>query len=152
MKVASSFRMETMPRLSGLDLARGLLRSGYRLTGNAGGYLLLERGSRAVIVPFVDELEPTLLRFLTLAAGVLPRHLVAVLQAPGPGFDTRAPSRISARSAGSRANKGSAADLSSRADAITPGRGAVGGSQTRGIRRRRPANPALPIGPQAGRA
>jgi len=104
------------------------------------------------IVPFVDELEPTLLRFLTLAAGVLPRHLVAVLQAPGPGFDTRAPSRISARSAGSRANKGSAADPSSRADAITPGRGAVGGSQTRGIRRRRPANPALPIGPQAGRA
>jgi hypothetical protein len=141
--------METMPRLSGLDLARGLLRSGYRMTGNAGGYLLLERGSRAVIVPFVDELEPTLLRFLTLAAGVLPRHVVAVLQAPTPGLDARAPSRISAVSAGARAD---AAGPRSRADAIAVGGGAGGGNQPRGIRRRRRANPAFPIGHQANRA
>jgi hypothetical protein len=75
--------MEAMPLLSGLDFARGLMRNGYRMVGNAGGYLLLERASRAVTVPIVDELDPALVRFLALAAGVLPPHLVAALQTPG---------------------------------------------------------------------
>ena len=144
--------METMPRLSGLDLARGLMRSGYRLKGNAGGYLLLERASRAVIVPFVDELEPTLLRFLTLAAGVLPRQLAAVLQAPAPGLEAGAPSRISLVPAGSNADGSSAAEASSRPEAVLVDGGARPGSPTRGTRRRRLASPALLIGPQANRA
>jgi hypothetical protein len=114
MKVALASRMEMRMRLSGLDLARGLMRSGYRLKGNAGGHLLLERGSRAVTVPFVDELEPGLLRYLTLAAGVLPQQLLAVLQAPTPRACTAA--------AGSSAENSSAAAAPPRADVVDSAR------------------------------
>jgi hypothetical protein len=46
------------------------MRSGYKVTGSAGGYLLLERSSRAVTIPLVDALQPPLLHFLLLATGV----------------------------------------------------------------------------------
>jgi hypothetical protein len=41
--------------------------------------LLVERANHAVTIPLVDELHPTLLRFLLLAAGVsLPQVLEAL--------------------------------------------------------------------------
>jgi hypothetical protein len=66
-------------RLSGLDLARILMRTGYRMTGSACGHLLLERNSRAVTVPLLDELPAPLLRFLVLAAGVSLPQFTAIL-------------------------------------------------------------------------
>jgi hypothetical protein len=74
--------MQPTPRLSGIDLARGLIRMGHRMTGNTNGYLLLERGTRAVTVPLLDELQPPLLHFLLLGAGVSLSQLVAALQRP----------------------------------------------------------------------
>ena len=74
--------MQATPRLSGLDLARGLIRMGHRMTGNANGYLLLERGTRAVTIPLLDELPPPLLHFLLLGAGISLAQLATVLQRP----------------------------------------------------------------------
>src|ERR1700733_2811484 len=78
--------MEASPRLSGLDFARGLMRVGHRLTGNSTGYLLLERGPRAVTVPLLDELPPLLLRFLLSGAGVSLPQLMAALHSPAVQF------------------------------------------------------------------
>ncbi len=75
-----TLEMDASPHLSGLDFARGLMRVGHRLTGNSTGYLLLERGARAVIVPLLDELPPVLLRFLLNGAGVSLPQLAAALQ------------------------------------------------------------------------
>jgi hypothetical protein len=82
MELAAVGAMDATPRISGLDFARGLLRVGHRMTGNACGYLLIERGSRAVTVPLVDELQPALLRFLLLAAGVSLPQLLEALKSP----------------------------------------------------------------------
>lgn len=76
----AALAMEASPRLSGLDFARGLMRVGHRLTGNSTGYLLLERGPRAVTVPLIDELPPVLLRFLLNGAGVSLPQLVAAMR------------------------------------------------------------------------
>jgi hypothetical protein len=82
MKVASWMLMQAIPRISGLDFARGLIRVGHRMTGNTAGYLLLERGTRAVTVPLLDELQPPLLHFLLLGAGVSLSQVVSALQTP----------------------------------------------------------------------
>jgi hypothetical protein len=52
------------------------------MTGNANGYLLLERGPRAVTVPLLDELQPSLLHFLLLGAGVSLSQLKPALASP----------------------------------------------------------------------
>ncbi len=83
--------MEPTLRISGLDFARGLVRCGHRMTGNSSGFLLLERGPRAVTVPLKDELEPALVHFLLLASGVSMPQLVAALRASGDAI--RAPMR-----------------------------------------------------------
>jgi hypothetical protein len=74
--------MQSIPRISGLDFARGLIRVGHRMTGNTAGYLLLEGATRAVTVPLLDELQPPLLHFLLLGAGVSLSQLVSALQTP----------------------------------------------------------------------
>jgi hypothetical protein len=79
--------MEAIPRISGLDFARALMRLGHRMAGNASGYLLLERGPRAVTVPLVEELDAVLLHFLMNAAGVSQPQVVGALNtraAPPP--------------------------------------------------------------------
>jgi hypothetical protein len=66
---------------------------GHRMTGNTNGYLLLERGTRAVTIPLLDELQPPLLHFLLLGAGVSLGQLVTMLQRPSePPARTCSPS------------------------------------------------------------
>ena len=73
--------MDVTFRISGIDLARGLMRIGFRLTGNADGYLLLEGASHAVTVPLLDEISAPLVRFLVTAAGVSLARLREALDA-----------------------------------------------------------------------
>lgn len=75
---------------------------GHRMTGSTNGYLLLERGSRAVTVPLLDELPPPLLHFLLMGAGVSLGQLVAILERPSQpparsGSPNMAPSSQDAR-------------------------------------------------------
>jgi hypothetical protein len=97
MNVAVVVRMATTPRVSGLDLARGLVRSGHRVTGKIGGYVLLEKGSRAVTIPLQhEEMHPGLLHFLLLAAGVSLSDLLAALRPTSsvpPPLNCRPPSK-----------------------------------------------------------
>jgi hypothetical protein len=71
-----------MNELSGLDFARGLIRLGYRLTGNTTGFLLLERGDRSVTVPLCDRMSRHLFDFLLKGAGTTNARLFAVLADP----------------------------------------------------------------------
>jgi hypothetical protein len=84
------------PRLSGLDLARGLIRARYRMTASISGYLLLERDTRAVTIPLLDELPDPLLRFLVLAAGVSLPQMTTLLNDPS-GIAAPKPSSIPPR-------------------------------------------------------
>ena len=93
--------MEAIPLLSGLDLARGLMRLGHRMVGNANGYLLMERGPRAVTIPLLDEVTPSLLSFLLRGAGVTVSQLVTALR---PETLERRPARAARRTPGGRAD------------------------------------------------